>query len=113
MRLPWPGKSLARAVPADGVQLRYFVVEFFEQRANQGRSSGTVLGFSLVELVGVNDGLAVGAQVGVEVGVDFACDEVASPEILKVPTDFICRLAPQMSGTLKGDKAHPGIAPRC
>ena len=34
---------------------------------------------------------------------------VASPEVVKVPTDFICRLASQMSGTLKGDKAHPGI----
>ena len=26
-----------------------------------------------------------------------------------MPTDFICRLAPQMTGTLKGDKAHPGV----
>jgi hypothetical protein len=26
-----------------------------------------------------------------------------------VPTDFICRIAPQMTGTLKGDKAHPGV----
>lgn len=34
---------------------------------------------------------------------------LASPEIVPVPTDFICRIAPQMTGTLKGDKAHPGI----
>lgn len=32
-----------------------------------------------------------------------------SPKIVKVPTDFICQLAPQMTGTLKGDKAHPGV----
>jgi nucleoside-diphosphate-sugar epimerase len=32
-----------------------------------------------------------------------------SPRIMKVPTDFICQLAPQMTGTLKGDKAHPGV----
>ena len=34
---------------------------------------------------------------------------LASPEIVPVPTDFICRVAPQMTGTLKGDKAHPGV----
>jgi nucleoside-diphosphate-sugar epimerase len=34
---------------------------------------------------------------------------VASPEIVKVPTEFICRVAPRMVGTLKGDKAHPGV----
>jgi nucleoside-diphosphate-sugar epimerase len=34
---------------------------------------------------------------------------VASPEIVKVPTDFICRVAPRLIGTLKGDKAHPGV----
>ena len=33
---------------------------------------------------------------------------VKSPRIVKVPTDFICQVAPQMTGTLKGDKAHPG-----
>jgi nucleoside-diphosphate-sugar epimerase len=32
-----------------------------------------------------------------------------SPQIVKVPTDLICRIAPQMTGTLKGDKAHPGV----
>ncbi len=32
-----------------------------------------------------------------------------SPQIVKVPTDFICQMAPQMTGTLKGDKAHPGV----
>ena len=34
---------------------------------------------------------------------------VQSPQIVKVPTDFICQVAPQMTGTLKGDKAHPGV----
>jgi nucleoside-diphosphate-sugar epimerase len=34
---------------------------------------------------------------------------VMSPQIVEVPTDFICQVAPQMSGTLKGDKAHPGV----
>jgi nucleoside-diphosphate-sugar epimerase len=32
-----------------------------------------------------------------------------SPRIVKVPTEFICEVAPQLSGTLKGDKAHPGV----
>ena len=32
-----------------------------------------------------------------------------APEIVKVPTEFICEVAPQLSGTLKGDKAHPGV----
>jgi nucleoside-diphosphate-sugar epimerase len=31
------------------------------------------------------------------------------PQIVPVPTDFICRIAPQLTGTLKGDKAHPGV----
>jgi nucleoside-diphosphate-sugar epimerase len=34
---------------------------------------------------------------------------VKSPQIVKLPTDFICQIAPQMTGTLKGDKAHPGV----
>ena len=34
---------------------------------------------------------------------------VRSPRIVKVPTDFICEVAPQWSGPLKGDKAHPGV----
>jgi nucleoside-diphosphate-sugar epimerase len=29
--------------------------------------------------------------------------------ILNIPTDFICQIAPQLTGTLKGDKAHPGV----
>jgi nucleoside-diphosphate-sugar epimerase len=32
-----------------------------------------------------------------------------SSQIVKVPTDFICQVAPQLTGTLKGDKAHPGV----
>ncbi|HVM49512.1 MAG TPA: NAD-dependent epimerase/dehydratase family protein [Candidatus Acidoferrum sp.] len=34
---------------------------------------------------------------------------VASPQIVKIPTDFICRVAPQFTGNLKGDKAHAGV----
>jgi nucleoside-diphosphate-sugar epimerase len=34
---------------------------------------------------------------------------VASPMVVKVPTDFICRIAPQFTGTLKGDKAHAAV----
>jgi nucleoside-diphosphate-sugar epimerase len=34
---------------------------------------------------------------------------VKSPQIVKVPTDFICQVAPQLAGTLKGDKAHPAV----
>lgn len=43
------------------------------------------------------------------------CSEIAaalgvpSPNLVRVPTDFICQIAPQMTGTLKGDKAHPGL----
>ena len=31
------------------------------------------------------------------------------PEVVKVPTDFICKVAPEYTGTLKGDKSHPGV----
>ena len=34
---------------------------------------------------------------------------VKSPQIVKVPTDFICQVAPQLTGTLKGDKTHPAV----
>jgi len=34
---------------------------------------------------------------------------VASPQVHRIPTDFICKIAPQMTGSLKGDKAHPGV----
>jgi nucleoside-diphosphate-sugar epimerase len=38
-----------------------------------------------------------------------AAVRVRSPWVVKVPTDFICQVAPQLTGTLKGDKAHPGV----
>jgi nucleoside-diphosphate-sugar epimerase len=38
-----------------------------------------------------------------------AAVRVRSPRVVKVPTDFICQIAPQLTGTLKGDKAHPGV----
>jgi len=34
---------------------------------------------------------------------------VKSPQIVNVPTDFICQIVPQLTGNLKGDKSHPGI----
>jgi nucleoside-diphosphate-sugar epimerase len=33
----------------------------------------------------------------------------ANPVIVKVPTDFICKVAPGLTGNLKGDKSHPGV----
>lgn len=35
--------------------------------------------------------------------------EVDLPEVVRIPTDFICEVAPRFTGTLKGDKAHPGV----
>jgi nucleoside-diphosphate-sugar epimerase len=34
---------------------------------------------------------------------------VSTPQVHKIPTELICRVAPQMIGSLKGDKAHPGV----
>jgi nucleoside-diphosphate-sugar epimerase len=34
---------------------------------------------------------------------------VLEPKIEKIPTDFICKIAPQLTGNLKGDKSHPGV----
>jgi nucleoside-diphosphate-sugar epimerase len=31
------------------------------------------------------------------------------PEIIQVPTDFVCQVVPRMVGSLKGDKANPGV----
>jgi len=31
------------------------------------------------------------------------------PPVFQIPTDFICQMAPQLIGNLKGDKAHPAI----
>ena len=42
-------------------------------------------------------------------------DEIAAamgasaPRVVRVPTEFICQVAPQMTGSLRGDKAHPGV----
>ena len=35
--------------------------------------------------------------------------DVASPRVLKIPTEFICQTAPQLIGNLKGDKSQPGV----
>src|SRR5208282_1149642 len=32
-----------------------------------------------------------------------------SAQIVRIPTDFICEAAPQLTGNLKGDKAHPAV----
>jgi nucleoside-diphosphate-sugar epimerase len=34
---------------------------------------------------------------------------VANPTVFRIPTDFICGVAPHLTGTLKGDKANPGV----
>ncbi|MEI7732781.1 MAG: NAD-dependent epimerase/dehydratase family protein [Verrucomicrobiota bacterium] len=34
---------------------------------------------------------------------------IPAPEVIQVPTEFICQTVPQFSGNLKGDKAHPGV----
>jgi nucleoside-diphosphate-sugar epimerase len=34
---------------------------------------------------------------------------VNASRIIPVPTDFIWQIAPRLTGTLKGDKAHPGL----
>ncbi len=34
---------------------------------------------------------------------------VAKPVVHRIPTDFICRVAPELTGNLKGDKSHPGV----
>lgn len=35
--------------------------------------------------------------------------KIDTPEIVKIPTDFICEVAPKVVGSLKGDKANPGV----
>jgi nucleoside-diphosphate-sugar epimerase len=35
--------------------------------------------------------------------------KAASTPIVKVPTDFICQVLPDLVGNLKGDKSHPGV----
>lgn len=34
---------------------------------------------------------------------------VSSPNIVKVPTDIICQAVPELTGSIKGDKANPGV----
>jgi nucleoside-diphosphate-sugar epimerase len=34
---------------------------------------------------------------------------VRAPNVVRIPAEFICQTAPQLTGTLKGDKIHPGI----
>jgi len=34
---------------------------------------------------------------------------VSSPNVVKIPTNFICQVAPQLTGNLKGDKSQPGV----
>jgi nucleoside-diphosphate-sugar epimerase len=34
---------------------------------------------------------------------------IYQPQIIKIPTKVICEIEPSLTGTLKGDKAHPGI----
>jgi nucleoside-diphosphate-sugar epimerase len=32
-----------------------------------------------------------------------------SPQVVKIATDLICKVLPELTGNLKGDKAHPGV----
>jgi nucleoside-diphosphate-sugar epimerase len=49
-------------------------------------------------------------QIVAEIAAALAEPAVASTaQVLRVPTEFICQVAPQMTGTLKGDKSHPGV----
>lgn len=34
---------------------------------------------------------------------------VAAPQVIHIPTDFICDVAPSLTGPLQGDKTHPGV----
>ena len=34
---------------------------------------------------------------------------VSAPSVVPVPTDCICQVAPQLTGTLQGDKTQPGV----
>ncbi len=45
-------------------------------------------------------------QIATEIAAAVGSD---SPRIVQVPTDFICQIAPYMTGTLKGDKSWPGV----
>jgi nucleoside-diphosphate-sugar epimerase len=47
-------------------------------------------------------------QIYAEIAAALGGKASATP-IVKVPTDFICRMVPELTGTLKGDKAHPGV----
>jgi len=40
-------------------------------------------------------------RIGEAVGVE--------PRVVPIPTEFICRVCPDMTGPLKGDKAHPAV----
>ncbi len=47
-------------------------------------------------------------QIYAEIAAALGGRAVSAP-VVKVPTDFICKVAPELTGTLKGDKAHPGV----
>jgi nucleoside-diphosphate-sugar epimerase len=34
---------------------------------------------------------------------------IPPPQVAKIPTDFICQIAPAWIGNIKGDKCHPGV----
>jgi nucleoside-diphosphate-sugar epimerase len=42
------------------------------------------------------------AEIAIALGVN-------DPQVVKVPTEFICQHVPQLIGNLKGDKSHPGV----
>jgi nucleoside-diphosphate-sugar epimerase len=47
-------------------------------------------------------------QIYAEIVAALGGNAAATP-IVKIPTDFICRTLPELTGNLKGDKSHPGV----
>ena len=48
-------------------------------------------------------------QIVTEIAGAVGGDGESASVVHRIPTDFICRQAPQLTGSLKGDKAHPGV----
>ena len=67
--------------------------------AGNSRSLGEAFHITSDEVLTWNQ---IYAEIAAALGVDL-------PQVVPVPTDFICQVAPRMTGSLKGDKAHPGV----
>src|SRR5690349_14115857 len=53
-----------------------------------------------------SDELETGNQIYAEIA---AAVGAKNPNIVTIPTEFICEVLPSMIGNLKGDKAHAGV----